>query len=94
MHSAERTFGPNPDVVARRLGEETVLVNLRTNRIFQLNRTGAAFWELVEEGCERAEIEERLASRFAVDQAVLSSNLDALVAELDQAGLLQGDALA
>jgi hypothetical protein len=94
MDSGERRVGPAPDVVARRLGDDTVLVNLRTNRIFQLNRTGAAFWELVEEGCERAEIEERLASRFAVDQAVLSSNLDALVAELDQAGLLQGDALA
>jgi hypothetical protein len=35
---------PNRDVVARRLKDEIVLVHLRTNRIYSLNRTGARFW--------------------------------------------------
>ena len=43
--------------------DEVVLVNLQTNRIFALNPTGARFWELLEGGAGRAEIEETLARR-------------------------------
>ena len=49
---------PNPDVVSRRLGDDTVLVHLKTNRIFALNPTGARFWELLLEGMNRGEIEQ------------------------------------
>jgi hypothetical protein len=47
---------PHPDVVAQRLGEEVALVNLQTNRIFELNRTGACLWDLLCKGCDRSEI--------------------------------------
>ena len=54
---------PSPDVVARRVDDEVVLVNLQTNRIFALNSTGARFWELLEGGADRVEIEETLSRR-------------------------------
>jgi hypothetical protein len=52
------------DVAASRLGDTGVLVNLRTNRIFELNATGLRVWELVGEGCTRTEIERRLGEEF------------------------------
>ena len=42
--SAERRRGREA------VGDEVVLVHLRTNRIYTLNRTGARFWELLEDG--------------------------------------------
>jgi hypothetical protein len=36
-----------------RVGEEAVLVNLKTNRIYSLNHTRARFWELISVGHDR-----------------------------------------
>jgi len=38
---------PAPEVLARRLPGGAVLVHMRTNRIFELNETGARIWELL-----------------------------------------------
>ena len=43
----------SPDAVSNRLGEGGVVVNLRTNRIFELNATGMRAWELIGEGHTR-----------------------------------------
>ena len=37
-----------PNVVGRRLDDRFVVVNLRTNRIYELNRTASVLWELLE----------------------------------------------
>ena len=58
----------NPDVVARRLDDEVVLVHLRTNEIYRLNFTGARFWELLGEGLELDEVKRSLESEFEVDR--------------------------
>jgi hypothetical protein len=60
----DRMLRQSADVAASRLGESGVLVNLRTNRIFELNATGLRVWELVGEGCTGAEIERRLGEEF------------------------------
>ena len=81
---------PNPDVVVRRLQDELVLVNMRTNRIYALNRTGARYWELLAEGHDRPVIEARLLQEFDVAPAELSTEIDALTLRLERAGLLGG----
>jgi Coenzyme PQQ synthesis protein D (PqqD) len=80
---------PNADVVAQRFEDSLVLVHLRTNRIHELNRTGARFWELLEEGGDRAGIEERLLAEFDVPKAQLSQELDELVERLAAEDLVQ-----
>jgi hypothetical protein len=66
----------------------TVLVHLESNRIFELNETGARVWELISEGLERDQVVQRLVQEFAVDATRASSELDALVADLEREGLL------
>jgi hypothetical protein len=82
---AERELKPAEDVVARRVGNEVVLVNLRTNRIFSLNRTGARLWELLEQGLTREAIAEQLTKEFDADPARVAAEtreiLSALAAE-------------
>jgi len=41
---------PDPEVVARRVDDEIVLMHLGTSHIFALNPTGARFWELLKSG--------------------------------------------
>lgn len=82
---------PSPDVVAKRLGDSVVLVHMGTNRISELNRTGARLWELLTEGYDRAEIEERMLQEFDVNRAQLTAEIDALLSSLQAEGLVSFD---
>jgi Coenzyme PQQ synthesis protein D (PqqD) len=73
---------PADDVVGQRLGDEVVLVNLKTNRIFELNRTGGRFWDLLHEDGNRDQIEARLREEFDVGEERLTAEVDALIASL------------
>ncbi len=58
----------SPDVVARRLGDEMVLVDLRTDRIYELNSTAARIWELIQAGEGGHGLVQRLTEEYAVDE--------------------------
>ena len=74
---------PNPDVVSRRLGDEVVLVHLKTNRIFSLSPTGARFWELLSDGKSRTEIEAALLQEYEATPEAVSAEIDSLVRTLE-----------
>jgi Transglutaminase-like superfamily/Coenzyme PQQ synthesis protein D (PqqD) len=83
------SWQPSQDVVSRRLGDEVVLVNLRTNGISSLNRTAARFWELLSAERGWNEIRRSLADEFDVEFEQLDRELDTLVGSLAAAGFLQ-----
>lgn len=72
----------NPDVLFRRLGDDMVLVHMKTNEIYALNPTAARFWELYSEGLSRGQIEDQVQAEFAVEPAQLTAEIDALLADL------------
>jgi hypothetical protein len=80
---------PNPDVASRRLGDEVVLVHLRTNRIFSLSPTGARFWELLSDGRTRPEIEAALLDEYEVSREQVSAEIDSLVTMLETEDLVR-----
>jgi hypothetical protein len=84
-------FRPQPDVVSRRLDDRTVLVNLRTNRIFELNPTGARFWELLGEGSSESQIVEGLVAEFEVPREQLEREVRGLIDSLLDEGLISSD---
>ena len=77
---------PSKDVVSRRLGDATVLVHLPTNRIFELNDTGARIWDLIAEG--RDDVAAVLTAEFPVDRAAADAAVENLVAQLRAERLL------
>jgi hypothetical protein len=72
----------NPDVVSQQVGDDLVLVHLKTNQIYSLNPTGSRFWELLTEGRSRAEIERTLHDEFDVEPEALGREIDALLSDL------------
>jgi Coenzyme PQQ synthesis protein D (PqqD) len=82
---------PSQDVVSRRLGDEVVLVHLKTNRIFSLSPTGARFWELLSDGKGRTEIEAALLQEYEVTPGEVSAEIDSLVRTLEAEQLVQGN---
>jgi hypothetical protein len=80
---------PHSRVLARRLGDELVLVHLDTNQIYTLNETGARFWELLAERSDREGIEAALEAEFDVTSDEVSAEVDRLVAELASLDLVR-----
>jgi hypothetical protein len=81
-------FGPgstvrrDPSVLAKRVDDEIVLVHLETNRIYELNPTGAFLWDSLGAGSTPAELEELLALEFDVDPDELAREVDELLRHL------------
>jgi hypothetical protein len=80
--SGTRRFRPDADVIAHRVGRETLLLHLRTNRFFELSDTAGRFWELLSAGRARAEIERSLLEEYDVPPAELQRNVDELLLAL------------
>lgn len=56
-----------------------MLVDLTTNQIFELNRTGHRIWELLGQGLDRLEIGNRLQQEFSVERNQLEQEMDDLL---------------
>jgi hypothetical protein len=77
-----------PDVVGRRLEDRFVVVNLETNRIYELNRTASVLWELLEAGIDTSELEAKMSERFDVAPAELRRDVDQAMRRMKDAGLV------
>jgi Coenzyme PQQ synthesis protein D (PqqD) len=81
-------FRVSPDTVYNILDDQGVLINVRTNELYELNRTGTRFWELLSAGHNRAQIRHLMLQEFDVEEVVLDREIDSLVASLQDAGLI------
>ncbi len=80
---------PSRDVVVQRMGSEIVIVHLRTDRIYELNRTAARVWELLGTGCSRAQLERRMREEFDVEPDRLAQEMDDLLESMRQTRLIR-----
>ena len=80
---------PSDDVVARRLDDVVVLINLATNRMFELNSTGARVWELISAGSTLEEVRDAMLREFDVTESDLRAATDSLTEWLTAEGLLE-----
>ncbi len=76
------------DVVAREVGEETMLLDLASGTYFGLNPVGGRFWQLLEEGRSANEARDILLEEFEVEAGVLDADLAALLEEMAGKGLV------
>jgi hypothetical protein len=90
MSRARPTFLIPEHVLARKLDDEMVLLNLDSGEYFGLNDTGTRVWELLADGRSREEVVDRLTEEFEVTAEVASVHVASLCAELVEAGLLAG----
>ena len=65
-----------------------MLLHLTSNRFYELNPTGARFWDLLSGGAARDQIEHQLLQEFHVPPAQLTAEIDRLLTELTAEGLI------
>ena len=55
-----------PDVAAKVIDGEAVIINLASGMYYSLNGSGSAVWELIEKGCTLAEASDAVRSAFNI----------------------------
>ena len=79
----------SPDVMVRKVGEESVLLDLKTERYLGLDDVSARFWDLLTSGEPIQSAYDKLLAEFEVEPERLRSDLDAFVKELVEYGLVE-----
>ena len=80
---------PSPDVMMQELGDELVLLDMRSEHYFGLNEVGARVWQQMSEGCDLDTMVRTLTEEFDVDEATLRADVERLIADLADAGLVE-----
>ena len=77
-----------PQVMARTVGDETVILDLASGTYFGLDPVGARIWELMGEGKTLAEICEQMLDEYEVSRDDLERDVLRLAQELTDQGLV------
>jgi Coenzyme PQQ synthesis protein D (PqqD) len=79
------------DVLLRELDGEAVLLNLSTSTYFGLDAVGTRFWAVLTSAPSVEAAYEILLDEYDVPPSVLHQDLDALLGQLMEHGLLEAD---
>lgn len=93
MHPDQR-FARDPAVVSRRIGEDTVLVPVRTSTqttgaIFALNDTAALIWEQLQTQPRVAELIALITDEYDIDEATAHADISELLEAMLAAQVIQ-----
>ena len=76
------------EVLARQVGDETVMLDLAKGTYFGLDPVGARMWQLLAEGKTLAEICDAIVEEYDVSRDAVEQDLLGLVTDLMSQGLL------
>jgi PqqD family protein of HPr-rel-A system len=84
------TPAPNPAIETAFLVNQAVLFDERDGRVHELNPSASAVWLLLDGTLTLDEVAAELEELLGVDQATVRADLDAVVADFADRGLLEG----
>jgi hypothetical protein len=76
------------DVLFSQVGDEAVLLNLKSGVYYSLDKVGSLIWAQIAQGKALGEIQMSLFEQFAADSDVIWADLAALVTDLAAKGLV------
>ena len=82
------TVSVPPQVMARTVGDETVILDLASGTYFGLDPVGARIWELMGEGKPLVEICDQMLEEYEVSREELERDTLRLAQELADQGLI------
>ena len=83
-----RYVSRSPDVAARQIGDELMIMSGRDSTLFSLNETAAALWDAADGRTTVEGIAEMICEQFEVDPEEALQDTEAMVKELTGHGIL------
>jgi hypothetical protein len=83
-----QTITPSPGVISQEVSGETVLLDLESECYFGLDSVGTRFWQLIRQSGELRSIYNTLLQEYDVEEAQLQRDLEALITDVCERGLI------
>ena len=80
---------PSKDVLTQEVSGEMVLMDLSSEQYFGLDAVGTRVWNLLEQGTAPADLLSILLREYEVEQQQLESDIEELLGQLLEAGLVR-----
>lgn len=84
----DQTVVLSPDVLSQEVSGETVLLDLESECYFGLDAVGTRIWQLIREGGELRTIYNTLLEEYEVEETRLRADLEALITDACEQGLI------
>lgn len=78
----------SPDVISQEVSGETVLLDLRSACYFDLYSVGTRIWQLIRDSGELRAIYNTLLEKYEVEEAKLQTDLEAVLTDACEQGLI------
>ena len=79
---------PSPDAVESAVGDETVLLHLKSGTYFGLDPVGTRIWTLLKEGVAPADLCSRIAEEYGTDRETVEVDARRFLEELEANDIL------
>jgi len=91
---SEIVYRPASDVVTRRVGDESVIVPVRSHvadldAVITLNPVGARIWELLDGNRDLATIADTICEEYEVEPETANADVDEFIRSLEEANLVE-----
>ena len=83
-----QTITLSPDVISQEVSGETVLLDLESENYFGLDAVGTRIWQLIKENDDLQAIYNTLLEEYEVEEQRLQTDLEAILGEVTQLGLV------
>jgi hypothetical protein len=75
--------------MARRVDDDVVILDITSGQFFGINDVGGLVWDLLEHDTTRNALVDAVTAEFDVDSQQAGDDIDALIAQLSNAGLVE-----
>lgn len=82
------TMRISEEVLFQEVSGEAVLLDLKSEQYFGLDKVGTHVWQLLNENLPEESIVDQLLERYEVDRQTLENDVSQLLAQLEKAGLV------
>lgn len=77
------------DQVSNDLGDEKIILNMKTGEYYGMNPVGAHIWDFIQESRTLDEITAALMEKYGIDQERCEHDVITLLKELSEVGLIE-----
>lgn len=88
MTFSGKRYTRNPDVIARTVGSDSVLLNLKSGVYYKLNEVGRDVWERIDGSVDASGILNMMLAEYDVERGTLERDLAELLGDLEREGLI------
>lgn len=78
----------SPDLAWRRIGDETLVINIRSGKSYRLDETGGIIWKMLAEGAAAEAIARAISVEYKIAATTVRGDINLMLQNLARAGLI------